>query len=72
MIVNNKVRIKHQIRKKNELYLILNNIREDSKDYDKKKDNKKKQLKNREKTNIKKRRKRILNIRLSKEIMSIS
>ena len=42
MIINNKVCTKYKIRERNELYLILDSIWEDSKNHDKKENDKRK------------------------------
>ena len=41
MIVNNGVRIKYKIEKRNELHFILSSIRKNLEDYDKKENNRK-------------------------------
>ena len=43
MIINNEIRIKYQNREKLKLHFILDNIRKNIKDYDKKEDDKEKQ-----------------------------
>ena len=72
MIVNNEVRTKHQTRERNELYLILNSIRRNSEDYDKKEDGKEKQRKGHRKTSIQRRREKTLRTQLREETMDIS
>ena len=46
MIINNEIRIKYKIKKKLELYLVLNDIQKDIRNYKKKKDDREKQRKN--------------------------
>ena len=43
MIINDEIRIKYKIKKRDELYLILNSIQRDLENHDKKEDNKRKQ-----------------------------
>ena len=42
MIINNEIRIKYKIKREHKFYSILNSVRENSKDYNKKKNNKRK------------------------------
>ena len=46
MIINNEIRIKYKIKRKSEFYFILNNVRKNLEDYNKKENNKKEQRKN--------------------------
>ena len=46
MIINNEIRTKHQTRKENKLYSILDDLRRNLKDYNEKENNKRKQRKN--------------------------
>ena len=42
MIINNEIRTKYKIKKKHDFYVLLNSIRRNLEDYDKKENNKRK------------------------------
>ena len=71
MTFNNKIRIQRKITRRIEFFLILNNIWENTKSYNKKENKKRNIVSHRNKIDIKREHTRKLYTRILKEIISI-